>query len=364
MKSQKMRVDAPQIPSFVPLGASAVDQPDASAFLLANARVRDKTKPGFGGSTEPGGEITPEGIRALQGLLGESRKVIRILKGAGPALGAKASVGAVAILMMESFVNPSGANGPQRAQRTVESTTALNEIIKGNKDLVAGRNVNGEFAAIDRYTGADLMAVDKNGYLRVGDGAAAILADRLDRNASGGRIMDGFGNAQGASERDVPVRLVKVNRRKPINLQHASKFVPFEQMVRQQAERNGMGESDIKALTQKFNTKYNAAGVTFNKFGAPDFTNFAINKATVASRGSSDRDIADANKMAGYGNSASSTPEGYVWHHQKAWIAKNRETGREEVQTQLILIPSDVHELYRHTGADERLKELRDRINK
>ncbi|HRG48819.1 MAG TPA: HNH endonuclease, partial [Leptospiraceae bacterium] len=100
-------------------------------------------------------------------------------------------------------------------------------------------------------------------------------------------------------------------------------------------------------LPNDLQQKYKIEGIKFNEHGFPDFSNVAVPSKTVKIKNmkGDDSDFTKADKEAGY-NAQNPRPKGYTWHHN------------EDLKT-MQLIPRDVHEAVRHTGAASMIDFLR-----
>lgn len=86
-------------------------------------------------------------------------------------------------------------------------------------------------------------------------------------------------------------------------------------------------------------TKY-PKGVDFTNDGYPNFSPYSKNQVSINDlSGNYLKDAKKANQATGY----KQTPEGYTWHHHQ-----NCKT--------MLLVPSDLHNIVRHSGGVERLK--------
>ncbi|MBK1645181.1 hypothetical protein CKO25_11095 [Thiocapsa imhoffii] len=81
-------------------------------------------------------------------------------------------------------------------------------------------------------------------------------------------------------------------------------------------------------------------GVKFTDEGYPDFSPYAKAKTKVEGlTGSHYDDVIKSNRAMGY----KKTPEGYTWHHVEDCLT-------------MILVPTDLHNVVRHSGGAEKLR--------
>ncbi len=120
----------------------------------------------------------------------------------------------------------------------------------------------------------------------------------------------------------------KINNRKPINSAYAGKVFKLD--------RNNPNFIKLSKAKQreliKVQNKY-PDGVPFNLQGFPDFSRYAIKKVDIKYTGSRGKDFDAANKAA----KLKTTPDNYTWHHH-------------ENKTTMQLVPTDLHDLVKHTG--------------
>lgn len=79
--------------------------------------------------------------------------------------------------------------------------------------------------------------------------------------------------------------------------------------------------------------------VSYDSYGFPDFSGYSKKTVKVDGLTGKPSDFTKANKEAGYARK----PEGFTWHHVEDGVT-------------MMLVPSDIHEAFRHTGGANLIK--------
>ncbi len=104
----------------------------------------------------------------------------------------------------------------------------------------------------------------------------------------------------------------------------------------------------VEEITKRLVSYYERKGISnfrnpyqhaipFTGQGFPDFSRYAAKRVRITCVGGRS-DFALANKVAGF----KKTPNGFTWHHNQDMIT-------------MELVPSDLHEVIRHTGGMAKL---------